>query len=48
VTYEWSRLEYRTSDNASMSHRADGALMAGELGIFRMDVDSLDNASEPD
>ncbi|MGB7583326.1 MAG: hypothetical protein WBM11_00675 [Terriglobales bacterium] len=31
-----------------MSHRADGALMAGDFGVFRMDVDSLGEAGKSD
>jgi hypothetical protein len=46
VTYERRGLEYRTGDNPSMGHGADGALMAGEFGILGMDVDSLDKAGE--
>jgi len=48
VTYERRGLEYRTGDNPSMGHGADGAVMAGEFGILGMDVDSLGKASEPD
>jgi len=29
-----------------MSDRADGTLVAGELGVVGMDVDSLDKAGE--
>jgi hypothetical protein len=46
LSYERSGLEYGTSDDAGVGNRADRTLVAGELGIIRMDVDSLGKAGE--
>jgi hypothetical protein len=48
VTYERSRLEYGTAKNAGVGDRTDGAFMAGELGVLRVDVNRLGKAGERD
>jgi hypothetical protein len=39
---------YGRAENSGMGHGADRALMARELGIFRVYVDCLDKAGERD
>jgi hypothetical protein len=39
---------YGRAENSGMGHGADRALMAWELGIFRVYVDCLDKAGERD
>jgi len=46
ANYERDWPVYRIADNPGMCHRADGTVMARQLGILRVYVNGLDEAGE--